>query len=62
VNRTLDGMTSRLSTSVEYPAGKDSASSRALPAAHFLLTTFTLGQGSYQIKGWGRGIDPATAQ
>jgi AcrR family transcriptional regulator len=29
--------------------------------AHFLLTTFTLGQVSYQIKGWGRGIDPATA-
>jgi TetR/AcrR family transcriptional regulator, tetracycline repressor protein len=29
--------------------------------AHFLLTTFTLGQVSYQIKGWGRGIDAATA-
>jgi Tetracyclin repressor-like, C-terminal domain len=29
--------------------------------AHFLLTTFTLGQVSYQIKGWGRGVDVATA-
>jgi TetR/AcrR family transcriptional regulator, tetracycline repressor protein len=29
--------------------------------AHFLLTTFTLGQVSYQIKGWGRGVDAATA-
>jgi hypothetical protein len=25
------------------------------------LTTFTLGQVSYQIKGWGRGVDAATA-
>lgn len=29
--------------------------------AHFLLTTFTLGQVSYQIKGWGRGVDAAAA-
>jgi AcrR family transcriptional regulator len=29
--------------------------------AYFLLTTFTLGQVSYQIKGWGGGVDVATA-
>ena len=29
--------------------------------AYSLLTTFTLGQVSYQIKGWSRGVDPATA-
>jgi TetR/AcrR family tetracycline transcriptional repressor len=29
--------------------------------AHFLLTTFTLGQVSYQSKGWGRGVDAAAA-
>jgi TetR/AcrR family tetracycline transcriptional repressor len=29
--------------------------------AYFLLTTFTLGQVSYQIKGWGRGIDSSIA-
>jgi TetR/AcrR family transcriptional regulator, tetracycline repressor protein len=29
--------------------------------AYFLLTTFTLGQISYQIKGWGGGVDVATA-
>lgn len=29
--------------------------------AHYLLTTFTLGQVSYQIRGWSRGVDPAAA-
>jgi len=29
--------------------------------AHALLTTFTLGQVSYQIKGWGRGVDAQSA-
>jgi Tetracyclin repressor-like, C-terminal domain len=29
--------------------------------AYSLLTTFTLGQVSYQVKGWARGVDPATA-
>ena len=29
--------------------------------AYFLLSTFTLGQVSYQIKGWSRGVDAATA-
>jgi TetR/AcrR family tetracycline transcriptional repressor len=29
--------------------------------AYSLLTTFTLGQVSYQIKGWARGVDPAAA-
>jgi TetR/AcrR family tetracycline transcriptional repressor len=29
--------------------------------AYFLLTTFTLGQVGYQIRGWGRGVDPRAA-
>lgn|SRR5262245_5179807 len=29
--------------------------------AYFLLTTFTIGQVSYQAKGWGRGVDPRSA-
>jgi AcrR family transcriptional regulator len=29
--------------------------------AYFLLVTFTLGQASYQIKEWGRGIDAGSA-
>jgi TetR/AcrR family transcriptional regulator, tetracycline repressor protein len=29
--------------------------------AYFLLTAFTLGQVGYQIKGWGRGVDPRAA-
>jgi Tetracyclin repressor-like, C-terminal domain len=29
--------------------------------AYSLLTTFTLGQVSYQIKGWARGVDAAAA-
>jgi TetR/AcrR family transcriptional regulator, tetracycline repressor protein len=29
--------------------------------AHFLLTTFTLGQVSSQIEEWSRGVDPAVA-
>jgi TetR/AcrR family tetracycline transcriptional repressor len=28
---------------------------------YFLLTTFTLGQVGYQIRGWGRGVDPRAA-
>jgi hypothetical protein len=28
---------------------------------YFLLITFTLGQVSYQLKGWGRGVDVTTA-
>jgi TetR/AcrR family transcriptional regulator, tetracycline repressor protein len=36
-------------------------SSRSALRAYFLLTTFTLGQVSYQIRGWGRGVDPAAA-
>jgi TetR/AcrR family transcriptional regulator, tetracycline repressor protein len=29
--------------------------------AYFLLTTFTLGQVGYQIRGWARGVDPRAA-
>jgi AcrR family transcriptional regulator len=29
--------------------------------AYFLLTTFTLGQLSYQIRGWSQGVDPGAA-
>jgi TetR/AcrR family transcriptional regulator, tetracycline repressor protein len=29
--------------------------------AYFVLTTFTLGQVGYQIKGWARGVDPRAA-
>jgi TetR/AcrR family transcriptional regulator, tetracycline repressor protein len=29
--------------------------------AYFLLTTFTLGQVGYQIRGWGSGVDPRAA-
>jgi AcrR family transcriptional regulator len=29
--------------------------------AYYLLVTFTIGQVSYQIKGWGRGVDPRDA-
>jgi TetR/AcrR family tetracycline transcriptional repressor len=29
--------------------------------AYYLLTTFTLGQVGYQIKGWARGVDPGAA-
>jgi TetR/AcrR family transcriptional regulator, tetracycline repressor protein len=29
--------------------------------AYFVLVTFTLGQVSYQVKGWSTGVDPATA-
>jgi TetR/AcrR family transcriptional regulator, tetracycline repressor protein len=29
--------------------------------AYSLLTTFTLGQASYQIRGWSRGVDAAAA-
>jgi AcrR family transcriptional regulator len=29
--------------------------------AYFLLMTFTLGQMKYQLKGWSRGVDRATA-
>jgi TetR/AcrR family transcriptional regulator, tetracycline repressor protein len=36
-------------------------SSRDALRAYFLLTTFTLGQVSYQIRGWGRGVDPGAA-
>jgi len=36
-------------------------SSRDALRAYFLLTTFTLGQVSYQIRGWGRGVDPGSA-
>jgi len=36
-------------------------SSRDALRAYFLLTTFTLGQVSYQIRGWARGVDPGAA-
>jgi AcrR family transcriptional regulator len=36
-------------------------SSRDALRAYFLLTTFTLGQASYQIRGWARGVDPGAA-
>jgi TetR/AcrR family transcriptional regulator, tetracycline repressor protein len=29
--------------------------------AYFLLTAFTLGQFGYQMRGWGRGVDPRAA-
>lgn len=29
--------------------------------AYYLLTTFTLGQAGYQIRGWSRGVDAAAA-
>jgi TetR/AcrR family tetracycline transcriptional repressor len=29
--------------------------------AYYLLVTFTVGQVSYQIRGWGRGVDPVDA-
>jgi TetR/AcrR family tetracycline transcriptional repressor len=36
-------------------------SPRAALRAYFLLVTFTLGQASHQIRGWGRGVDPGAA-
>jgi AcrR family transcriptional regulator len=36
-------------------------SSRDALRAYFLLTTFTVGQVSYQIRGWARGVDPGAA-
>jgi TetR/AcrR family transcriptional regulator, tetracycline repressor protein len=37
------------------------ASQQDATRAFYLLITFTLGQVGYQTRGWGKGVDPATA-